>query len=56
MNLRFDSVDQRFDSIDNTLKRMESKLDYVDNTLNLAAQDLAFIKGKEEAKREMLSK
>jgi predicted Holliday junction resolvase-like endonuclease len=45
MNLRFDSIDE-------SLKRIETMIPKVNQT----AEDMAFLKGKEEARREMLSK
>jgi predicted Holliday junction resolvase-like endonuclease len=44
-----DLVSSRLDSIDATLRQMEPKL-------NQVAEDVAFIKGKEEARRELATK
>ncbi|MBC7471949.1 MAG: hypothetical protein H7196_01630 [candidate division SR1 bacterium] len=49
-------MESRFNSVDATLKRIEGKLDSVQTMQISALEDLAFIKGKEEARREMLSK
>ena len=53
---RFNSVDQRFDGVEATLKRIEGKLDLVQSMQVSMLEDLAFIKGREEARRELASK
>jgi hypothetical protein len=45
-------VNLRFNAIDESLKRIETMIPKV----NQIAEDISFLKGREEARREMLSK
>jgi hypothetical protein len=53
MTLRFDSIDSSLNRIEATLDRFDTRFNIIESKQDSIAEDIAFIKGREEARREL---